>query len=249
MNSQRTLNADKLGKLLALAKPDAAGLVAPDPARAHLVVRRPHPLLALRYPARGPPQRHAHRPCLVRLGGWAQARRDHRHHLERRVEEHPMSMPRRIQRLRTPGWRMPPGAVYVGRPSRWSNPFPIRGDWAVWAAPCVGCRADEAGRREAAVRHYRDWLRIFPGADDADLHYRAGLMAERPGWKNRDSGELHIICGDILTVPRAPTIEVIRAELRGRDLVCWCPLDQPCHADVLLKLANAPPSLPFGGTV
>jgi len=28
--------------------------------------------------------------------------------------------------------------------------------------------------------------------------------------------------------------------LRGRDLVCWCPLDQPCHADVLLELTNAP---------
>ncbi len=27
--------------------------------------------------------------------------------------------------------------------------------------------------------------------------------------------------------------------LRGHDLVCWCPLDQPCHADVLLELANA----------
>jgi len=27
-------------------------------------------------------------------------------------------------------------------------------------------------------------------------------------------------------------------ELRGRDLVCWCPLDQPCHADVLIELAN-----------
>jgi hypothetical protein len=29
-----------------------------------------------------------------------------------------------------------------------------------------------------------------------------------------------------------------RAELRGHDLACWCPLDQPCHADVLLELAN-----------
>ena len=27
-------------------------------------------------------------------------------------------------------------------------------------------------------------------------------------------------------------------ELRGHDLACWCPLDQPCHADVLLDLAN-----------
>jgi hypothetical protein len=29
-------------------------------------------------------------------------------------------------------------------------------------------------------------------------------------------------------------------QLRGRDLACWCRLDQPCHADVLLELANAP---------
>lgn len=27
-------------------------------------------------------------------------------------------------------------------------------------------------------------------------------------------------------------------ELRGKNLACWCPLDQPCHADVLLALAN-----------
>lgn len=31
--------------------------------------------------------------------------------------------------------------------------------------------------------------------------------------------------------------------LAGHDLACWCPLDQPCHADVLLDLAN-PPSPP-----
>ena len=30
----------------------------------------------------------------------------------------------------------------------------------------------------------------------------------------------------------------IRKHLRGKDLMCWCPLDQPCHADVLLELAN-----------
>jgi hypothetical protein len=28
-------------------------------------------------------------------------------------------------------------------------------------------------------------------------------------------------------------------ELRGRDLMCWCPLDEPCHVDVLLEIANA----------
>lgn len=26
--------------------------------------------------------------------------------------------------------------------------------------------------------------------------------------------------------------------LRGKNLACWCPLDQPCHADILLRMAN-----------
>ena len=30
----------------------------------------------------------------------------------------------------------------------------------------------------------------------------------------------------------------VRAELAGLDLACWCPLDGPCHADVLLDIAN-----------
>ena len=30
----------------------------------------------------------------------------------------------------------------------------------------------------------------------------------------------------------------IRAELVGKTLMCYCPLDQPCHADVLLEIAN-----------
>jgi hypothetical protein len=25
-------------------------------------------------------------------------------------------------------------------------------------------------------------------------------------------------------------------ELRGKNLACWCPLDEPCHADVILEL-------------
>lgn len=32
--------------------------------------------------------------------------------------------------------------------------------------------------------------------------------------------------------------EDARRELRGQDLACWCPLDKPCHADVLLEIAN-----------
>ena len=45
--------------------------------------------------------------------------------------------------------------------------------------------------------------------------------------------------------PRSPQdIEQLREELGGRDLACWCPLDEPCHADVLLELANGPTRRP-----
>ena len=30
----------------------------------------------------------------------------------------------------------------------------------------------------------------------------------------------------------------IRKTLRGKNLACWCPLAEPCHADVLLEMAN-----------
>lgn len=33
-------------------------------------------------------------------------------------------------------------------------------------------------------------------------------------------------------------IEEARTVLRGKNLACWCPLDKPCHADILLELAN-----------
>lgn len=35
------------------------------------------------------------------------------------------------------------------------------------------------------------------------------------------------------------THEEVRQQLRGKNLACWCRFDQPCHADVLLELANS----------
>jgi len=52
---------------------------------------------------------------------------------------------------------------------------------------------------------------------------------------------------DNIKQPCPPVINVINAQknlrtyghmLRGKDLVCYCPLDQPCHADVLLAIVN-----------
>lgn len=45
---------------------------------------------------------------------------------------------------------------------------------------------------------------------------------------------------DYLARPeQAMLVAVIRDRLRGKNLACWCPPGQPCHADVLLELANA----------
>lgn len=37
-----------------------------------------------------------------------------------------------------------------------------------------------------------------------------------------------------------PDAAAIRAALAGRNLACWCPQPGPCHADLLLQIANAP---------
>lgn len=37
---------------------------------------------------------------------------------------------------------------------------------------------------------------------------------------------------------RPAQVEQIRAEMAGQDLVCWCALDKPCHADTYLEIAN-----------
>ena len=47
---------------------------------------------------------------------------------------------------------------------------------------------------------------------------------------------------DLLAMEAAGMLDNFLAPLRGKDLACWCPLDQPCHADVLLKFLNEVPS-------
>ena len=33
-------------------------------------------------------------------------------------------------------------------------------------------------------------------------------------------------------------LEIVREQLRGKNLACWCTLEQSCHADILLGIAN-----------
>ena len=44
---------------------------------------------------------------------------------------------------------------------------------------------------------------------------------------------------DLLAGKLEVTVEDVRRELKGRDLACYCPLDGPCHADVLIEVANS----------
>jgi hypothetical protein len=43
---------------------------------------------------------------------------------------------------------------------------------------------------------------------------------------------------DLLAARLSISVEDVKRELRGRDLACYCPLDESCHADVLLAIAN-----------
>lgn len=79
---------------------------------------------------------------------------------------------------------IPKDAVYIGRPSKWGNPFEIGKD----------------GDREEVCKKYAEW---------------------------------------ILTQPEL--IEQAKAELKGKDLVCYC-APHACHGDTLIKLANGEPT-------
>ncbi|MEM7213738.1 MAG: DUF4326 domain-containing protein [Pseudomonadota bacterium] len=84
-------------------------------------------------------------------------------------------------------------------------------------------------------------------------HPEAVIVARPTKWGNRFAvGEKYLTeRGGWATIrDRAHAVELFRAkqvermrdvaELRGKDLACWCPLDGPCHADVLLEVANRP---------
>lgn len=133
-------------------------------------------------------------------------------------------MPVRIQLRRTKGWRMPAGAVKVDRSTKWGNPFRERD--LVWLAVALGFRGDREGRIEASVELFRRW-RGLPHQDGPLAGQGVCGVAIN----------IHVLMhGDRISVQTPPDPK----ELRGCDLACWCRLDQPCHADVLLELANAP---------
>lgn len=145
-------------------------------------------------------------------------------------------MPERIQRKRVKGWHMPEGAIYVGRPTRWGNPFRLNTRQGLARVPAVH-HPDKPWEFEGRIsadgaRH--DYF--HEGGQVTFCHVRY-MTAEETVECYRA-----LITGGGWPIDWAPspkfTLGDIKAELAGHDLACWCPLDQACHADVLLKLAN-----------
>ena len=97
--------------------------------------------------------------------------------------------PKRIQRSRAKGWKMPANAIYVGRPTVWGNPYVVGSE----------LMNGETLTAEKALELYEQHV--------------AENFSERD----------------------------IRHCLHDKDLACWCALDEPCHADVLLRIANSRP--------
>lgn len=72
------------------------------------------------------------------------------------------ALPQRIQMRRVKGWRKPEGAIYVGRPTRWGNPYRVGTDGS--AAECVArfeqwCRQRRAETPDA----FAQWLAPLRG--------------------------------------------------------------------------------------
>ena len=116
------------------------------------------------------------------------------------------STPIRIQRRRVKGWRKPANTACVDRSTHWGNPFEVVKGWA----------------RQPDGTKVRVWC--VPRDDQRvwyfDTYEKAAAVAVECYRKT-------------LTEEHKATF---RAVLRGRNLACYCRLDMPCHADVLLEL-------------
>ena len=73
---------------------------------------------------------------------------------------------------------MPDNTIYIGRPSKWGNPFPV----------------SENNTLEVSLEAYKGLLEM--------------VLKNNPTFLD---------------------------PLKGKNLACWCPLDKPCHGDIILK--------------
>ncbi len=103
----------------------------------------------------------------------------------------------------------------------WGNPFYVRPSlykdkWQVWFEQEM--LAEFMTKREAqaeAVRLFEKWFNMEIALPGTELYE----FRSKYGWKG-----FQLACA-------------ARA-LRGKNLSCWCALEDPCHVNVILRLAN-----------
>lgn len=121
---------------------------------------------------------------------------------------------KRIQLRRQKGWKMPPNTVKVDRSTMFGNPF------KVVHVKFIPTKAHPDGGEEWHVENdgsfYRFKTKLEALTASINL-FKAAAKASSDtaaSWRRK-----------------------VRFALRGKDFVaCWCPLDQPCHADVILEI-------------
>jgi hypothetical protein len=118
--------------------------------------------------------------------------------------------PIRIQRRRTKGWRMPKNTVYVGRGSKFGNPFRVGGLFKI-------------GDVDNKSQFKMSWCECL------NASYNDGSFQLIKNNKMAVDFYMKLI-------DKHPPKNI--QDIKGKNLACWCPLDSPCHADILLELVN-----------
>ena len=122
--------------------------------------------------------------------------------------------PMRVQRLRKKGFNLQEASrsglpvKYVGRPTKWGNPFRLTPDGFI--------QCYSANRKILDPWIMWSYSSGFEIKDIVELYGR---------WLD---GELKAIAPYL---PTPPSIE----ELKGKDLACFCSLSSPCHVDAILE--------------
>lgn len=122
-------------------------------------------------------------------------------------------MPERIQLSRAKGWRMPAGTRKVDRSTPWGNPFAVLEPFpAHWVPRDI---LEEIGAKLRPGKHG-----TFASINTSEQAVRLFRW-----WIKQSDQRGHC--------------EFVSIVLKGKNLACWCADNQPCHADVLLEVANS----------
>ena len=121
-------------------------------------------------------------------------------------------MPKRIQRKRTKGWKMPAGAVYVGRPTKWGNPYKIGSEYE-WMNWVTGAWENPASSNTPP----QPWLAKI---------YRVSIVLHGCAGTSRRT----VTKADERRAAPRPSPAGATCRFEGQPV--------PCHADVLLEVAN-----------